>query len=236
MHVRFISSYTSSRLTICSSVVLKAVVFAAVLTMTMAGNAIGVVNIMDKVTPVLSERGVEIKGFNLKSPLKVTDNYFGIPRENIQSQFSFVGNNGDNAVYEVIFAYSNNISHPGTNFFNEFYIVPDYLDSRKGEGAYRVSNIVMIKELSGEQSIGFLANGVRRDNQGFVSVDIALVVPDDQTFAFSMLRTLANDPKAPFGLQCLNSKRFFDNKNILSFARKDVPGKGIHFVKEQWNR
>lgn len=236
MRVRFIISFTSSRLTICSGVVLKAVAFAAVLTITMASDAMSAVKNMHRVTPILSERCVEIKDVNAIYPFKVTDNYFGIPRENIQSQFSFVGNNGDHADYEVVFAYSNNISHPGTNFFNEVYIVPGYLDSRKGEGAYRVSNIVMIKELSGEQSVGFMATGTRRDNHGFVSNDIALVVPDDQHFAFEMVRAMANDPKAPFGLQCLNSKRFFDNKNILSFARKDVPGKGIHFVKEQWNR
>lgn len=174
--------------------------------------------------------------YNSNSPLKVMDNYFGITKENIQYQNSFVSNNGDSALYEVVFAYSNNVTQPGTNFFNEVYIIPDYLSSRKGEEAYLVSNIVIIKELSGAQSVGFMATGVRRDVRGFIASDRALIVPDDQVFAINLLRTLANDPKAPFGLKCINSKRFFDDSNIQFLTRSDIKSNKVHFLSEQFNQ
>ncbi|MBP5502510.1 MAG: hypothetical protein J6Y24_06950 [Bacteroidales bacterium] len=173
--------------------------------------------------------------YNSNSPLKVMDNYFGITKENIQYQNSFVSNNGDSALYEVVFAYSNNVTQPGTNFFNEVYIIPDYLSSRKGEEAYLVSNIVIIKELSGAQSVGFMATGVRRDVRGFIASDRALIVPDDQVFAINLLRTLANDPKAPFGLKCINSKRFFDDSNMQFLTRSDIKSNKVHFLSEQFN-
>lgn len=169
------------------------------------------------------------------SPLHVMDNYFGIPKENIQYQHSFVSNNGDSVLYEVVFAFSNNTKQPGTNFFNEVYIIPAYLSSKKGEEAYQITNIVMIKELSGMQTVGFIANGVRKDSRGFISSDKALVVPDDQKFAINLMRTLANDPKAPFGLKCINSKRFFDDSNMQFLTRSDIQSKKVHFLSEQFN-
>ena len=173
--------------------------------------------------------------YSSNSPLKEMDNYFGIPKENIQYQHSFVSNNGDSVLYEVVFAYTNNTIQPGTNYFNEVYIIPAYLSSKKGEEAYLVSNIVMIKELTGMQTIGFIANGVRKDSRGFISSDKALVVPDDQIFAINLMRTLANDPKAPFGLKCINSKRFFDDSNMQFLTRSDIKSNKVHFLSEQFN-
>lgn len=196
----------------------KMAFFVAVLTTLLSVNAFGTDKVVDKV------------------PLWVLDNYFGIPRENIQFQSSFDGNNGDNVSYEVVFAYSNNTIQPNTNYFNEVYIIPDYLSSKNGEEAYRVSNIVIIKELSGALSVGFMANGVRRDVLGFISNDIALVVPDDQKFAINLLRTLANDPKGPLGLKCTNSRRFFENANIQYLSRSDLKGNKVHFLSEKYNR
>ena len=211
----------------------KIAVVAAVLMSVLAVDAFGSVKNVEKIEPVLPS--LKTHAYKAKSPLRVMDKYFGIPRENIQDQYSFDGNNGDQHSYEVIFVYTSNVTHPGTNFFNEVYIKPDFLDSRKGEEAYRVTKIVFVKEPSGQHSVGYLANGIRRDGHGFVSGDVALIVPDDQTFAFNMLRTIANDPKAPFNVQCINSKRFFDNSNLMFLARADLRGKGLHFLNEKFN-
>lgn len=207
-------------------------VFASILMFVLTVNGYGAVKTMDKVFSILPV--VETQSF--KIPLKVMDNYFGIPRENIQFQNSFIGNNGDGALYEVIFVYTNNATKPGTNYFNELYIVPSYLSSKKGEDAYRVTNIVIIKELSWMQTVGFIANGTRKDSRGFISTDVALVVPDDQTFAFNVLRTLANDPKAPFGLKCLNSKQFFDEANMKFLSSSDMKNYKVHYLSEQFKR
>ncbi|MBR2888456.1 MAG: hypothetical protein IKB95_09540, partial [Bacteroidales bacterium] len=58
---------------------------------------------------------------------------------------------------------------------------------------------------------------------------------DDQKFAINLLRTLANDPKAPFGLKCINSKRFFDDSNMQFLTRSDIKGQKVHFLSEQFN-
>ena len=174
--------------------------------------------------------------YNSNSPVEVMDKYFGIPKENIQFQQSFVSNNGDSASYEVVFAYTRNLTQSGTNFFNEVYIIPEYLSSKKGEEAYRVSNIVLIKEVSWMQTIGFIAHGIRKDSQGFLTSDEALIVPDDQTFAFNVLRTLANDPKSPFGLKCINSKRFFEDSNIKFLSRSDMKSYKVHYLSEKYKK
>ena len=196
-------------------------------------NGFDAVKAMDKIAPILPI--IETQAFKSNSPLRVLENYFGIPKENIQLQNSFVSNNGDSVFYEVVFAYTNNTTHPGTNYFNEVYIIPAYLSSKKGEEAYRITNIVIIKELTGMQSVGFMANGLRKESRGFMSDDRALVVPDDQTFAINLLRTLANDPKAPFGLKCINSKRFFDDSNMQFLSRSDIQRHKVHFLSEQFN-
>lgn len=212
---------------------IKIAVFAAMLTTVLTVKGYGAVKTMDKISPILPI--IETQTFKSNSPLKVLENYFGIPKENIQLQNSFVGNNGDSVFYEVVFAYTNNTTQPGTNYFNEVYIIPAYLSSKKGEEAYRVTNIVIIKELSGMQSVGFIAVGLRKEARGFMSDDRALVVPDDQIFAINLLRTLANDPKAPFGLKCINSKRFFDDSNMKFLSRSEIKSNKVHFLSEQFN-
>ena len=211
----------------------KIAVLAAMMASVMTANAYGTGMPVGNVVPDLPV--VQPQVCMVHSPWRVMDDYFGIPKENIQFQSSFEGNNGDHVSYEVVFAYSNNVTHPGTNFFNEVYIVPDYLSSKKGEEAYRVTNIVMIKEFSGEQTVGFMATGVRRDVRGFITSDKALVVPDDQKFAINLMRTLANDPKGPYGLKCINSKRFFENSNMQFLSRSDIQGHKVHFVSEIYN-
>ena len=211
----------------------KIAIFAAMLASVFTVNAYGAGKTMDLIAPDVP--AIEPHAV-CHAPLRVMDSYFGIPKENIQFQSSFEGNNGDNVSYEVVFAYTNNTTQPNTNFFNEVYIIPDYLSSKKGEEAYRVSNIVIIKELSGALSVGYMASGVRRDVLGFISNDNALVVPDDQKFAITLMRTLANDPKGPIGLKCINSKRFFENANIQYLSRSDLKGSKVHFLSEKFNR
>jgi len=153
---------------------------------------------------------------------KSDSGYKDIPKETIQSKYSFVGNNGHN--YEVIYAYSNKPKNPAhANEYVDNIYIGGAAVSPEGTSLH-LDQICIINEPNGTQTIGFHATGdalVNYEGHDMLMPIDGIFVPP-KNVAKGILDLIINAPENPTNYSFLNTDHFVRNMKCVSREVADM--------------